>query len=160
MDIDNLIKELKKNFTYLDTNIFKQKYINYYPLIYTNIYSDTTSLKSEIAKNIKKKTVSKKYTTSENIVVPEKYNNFPNLNQILNKYILNNNQKNFILTELCYQRKRIDKEPYNKFKFVKNFPINCQVCHSNIIISFDNDSNYKIECENDKNHKNVLIYTV
>lgn len=160
MDIDNLIEELKKNYTYLDIDLFKQNYINYRPLIYINTYTDTDTLKSEIAKHIKKKIVSKKSITSENITIPDEYNNFHNLNQILNKYILNNNQKNFILTELCYQRNNIDKKSYNEFKFLKNFPIYCQVCNSNISISFSNDSNYKIECENDKNHKNVLIYTI
>lgn len=160
MDIDNLAKELKKNFTYLDINLFKQNYNSYCPLIYTNIYSDTNSLKSEIAKNIKKKSSTKKYLVSENINIPDKYNKFPNLNQILNNYILNNNQKNFILTELCYQKKRTDKTIYNKFELIEKFPINCQICKSNITISFINDSDYKIECENNKSHKNSLVYTI
>lgn len=160
MNIDNLAKELKSFYTYLDIDLFKQHFNNYRPLIYVNVYSDSNSLKSEIAKNIKKKTLSKKNTVSENVDVIDKYNKFPNLNQILDKYILNNNQKRFILTELCCQKKRSNNKSYNEFKFIKSFPKKCQECNSNITVLFINDSDIKIECENNKNHNNTLLYTV
>jgi hypothetical protein len=156
---DLLFEKLKNEFSFLNIDLLKTNLNNYRPIDYYNSANITTNLNAEISKIIRKKinTSNKKATlSSENINVPDEYNNLPELNKIFAEYNVSNNIKNFIITELSMQKNNYIKDNTKSFEAITEIPSNCKICNSDIIISFKNinKTDYEIECVANKNHQN------